>query len=445
MTVPDPEVDPQRRMADLRHELAALEGATGERPDRRGLWRPVVATVLIVAMAVLAPLAVVARWAHDEISDTDRYVQTVAPLADDPAVQRAVADRITAEIVARLSLQDVTQQAVDALAQRGLPPVAANSLQALSGPLANAVEDFVSRQVTALVQSDAFKQAWEEANRQAHTQLVAVLTGKDSDVVDVKNGVVSVNLATVIEAVKTRLVDRGFALAARLPAVQAQFTIFESSDVERAQTGFRVLSALNKVLPILALLCLVGAVVVGRSRRRTLVAGALALAASMLLLGLALNAARVVYLDAVPQDQLPSDAAGSIYDTLVWFIRLNLRAVLVLALAVAFIAWVSGEGRTAVSLRRGTSRAVGAARGGSVRLGVNTGRFGVALDTYRNPIRGAVFGAALLLYVMRDHPTGAFTLVLLVVVAVVLLVVELLARPAGPGPVAGGSGPSVPG
>src|SRR6478736_101696 len=64
---------------------------------RTGWWRPVVASVLIVLMAVLAPLSVVARWAHDTVSDTDRYVETVAPLASDPAVQDAIIDRITTE------------------------------------------------------------------------------------------------------------------------------------------------------------------------------------------------------------------------------------------------------------------------------------------------------------------------------------------------------------
>ncbi|MDH2416011.1 hypothetical protein [Nocardioides sp. CER19] len=422
--------DRRQRADQLRAELAELEPQSGAR--RTGAWRTFIATLLIVAMAILAPLAVVARWAHDEVSDTDRYVSTVAPLAHDPAVQRAVADRITTEIVSRLDVRQVTDQAVGALSQRGLPPLAATSLQALSGPLANAIQDFISRQVTAIVQSDAFSQAWEQANREAHTQMVAVLTGKGSDTVDVSNGVVSINLATIIETVKTRLVDRGFTLVEKLPDVQAQFTVFQSADLEKAQTGFRLLSAVNTLLPILALVCLIGAVLVGRSRRRTLVAGAITLAASMLLLGVALNAFRSVYLDAVPADQLPADAAGAIYDQLAWFIRLNLRAILVLSLAVAFIAWVSGPSRTAVTVRRGTSGMIEVVRGGTARAGLDTGRLGVALDSYRNAIRGVVLGGALLVYVMRDHPTGAFTLVLLAVAAVILLLVELLARPAAP-------------
>ena len=77
-------------------------------------------------MAVLAPLSIVAIWARDIVSDTDRYVETVAPLAEDPAVQNVVIQRITTEIVNRIDVRAVTQEAIDALAaaasRRARPP-----------------------------------------------------------------------------------------------------------------------------------------------------------------------------------------------------------------------------------------------------------------------------------------------------------------------------------
>jgi hypothetical protein len=261
--------------------------------------------------------------------------------------------------------------------------------------------------------------------------MVAVLTGKDTDTVEISNNAVSINLATVIDAVKQRLVDRGFTLAQRLPPVNAQFTIFQSDDITKAQTGFRLLNAINTWLPILAVICLLGAVAVGRSRRHTLIAGALTLALSMLLLGVILNVFRAIYLDAVPSDQLPTEAAGAIYDQLAGFSRLSLRAVLALALVVAFIAWVTGPERAPTAVRRGTTAAIGFARQGGERAGLDTGRFGVFLHTYKTVLRVAVLAIALLIYILQDHPTAGTVIVLVIVAAVLLLVIELLARPPG--------------
>ncbi|MFL6132275.1 MAG: hypothetical protein ACJ72A_05720 [Nocardioidaceae bacterium] len=419
----------ERLRAELARLQAAADGDQDSTPPRShsGL-RWLGAGVLLLIVALLAPLAVVATWVHDEISDTDRYVQTVTPLASDPAVQQAVVTRVTNGIFTRLDVEAVTQQAVDALEAQGLPPRIATSLSSLSTPLANGVRSFIENGVGKLVRSNEFQQAWVAANREAHTQMVAVLTGKDTGTIQVSGDTVSVNLAAVIDAVKKRLEDAGFALASRIPEVNAQFTIVQSADIAKAQTGFRVLSALARTLPLAALLLFAAAIALAPARRKALVLGALAVAASMVLLGAALNGFRILYLDSIPPT-MSQDAAAAVYDTLVGFIRLNLRAVLVLFLAVAAIAWATGPWAPAVAVRRTTTGAIDNVRHGSDRVGINTGAFGVALYNLRMPIRVAVLGIALLAYVMAAHPTGAFTLGLLVVAAVVLLLVELLARP----------------
>jgi hypothetical protein len=214
--------------------------------------------------------------------------------------------------------------------------------------------------------------------------------------------------------------------------VDAQFTIFQSADITKAQNAFRLLSALNTWLPILILVLLAVAIGLARNRRTTVIASMLVVAGSMLVLGFLLNASRVVYLDALPSG-VDHDAAGAIYDTLVWFIRVNLRAILVLTLVVAFVAWVSGPGAAPVRVRRGTGTVIGAVRGGGERVGLDTGRFGVFLHVNKAVIRGVVLGLALIGYAMADHPSPGFTITLVVVAAVVLLVVELLSRPPAAG------------
>jgi len=442
-----PGPDAHAELARLRGEVARLKAQLPAQTGAKGStwWRGVLMTVCLVLLAVVlvavvAPRAVVATWAHAQGADTDRWVATVAPLADDPAVQDAVSNRITEEIVSRIDVRAITTEAVDALAERGLPTTVAANLRALGTPLAQGVENFVSERVTNLVESDEFADAWATANREAHEQMVAVLTGETGDAVEVQGNAVQLNLAVLIDAVKARLVDAGFELAARIPTVTATFTLVESADLAKAQTGFRLLSAVARALPILALLLLGGAVLAAVRRRRALVIASLVVAGSMLLLGVALNGFRVVYLDAVPTDRVPTDAAGAIYDQVVWFIRLNIRALLVLFLAIAAVAWVSGPDPAPVAVRRGATRALDSVRHRSDRAGLNTGPVGEFLGRYRTAIRVAVAAVVVIVYVSADHPTGGWTLKILVVAGLVLLVCELLARtppaaePTGPQP-----------
>ena len=94
---------------DVQSDLTADErGGAGSGPAGRQRWRTILAVVLIVVGCVLAPLAGVAGWARNQVTNTDRYVRTVAPLATDPAIQTAVADQLTAQVFTYLDVQGLT-------------------------------------------------------------------------------------------------------------------------------------------------------------------------------------------------------------------------------------------------------------------------------------------------------------------------------------------------
>jgi hypothetical protein len=416
----------RREVEELRQQLDDKESP--EPGDRRGWWRPLVAGLLIAIAALLAPVSVVATWARDEIEDTNRYVETITPLASDPAVQQAIATRIQTEIYNYIDLDQITQDVVNALDQQNLPPRAVATLDAVSGPLASAIRGFINDRIDALVQSDLFEQAWIEANRQAHTQMVAVLTGEGTDSVSVSGGEVSVSVAAVIDTIKDELVKQGFGLASRIPPVNASFVIFQSDDLTKAQGAFSLLDDIATWLPVFGLLLIVIAVFVARDRRRALLAAGLALAASMILLGAILNLLRPIYLDALPADTSTA-AAGAVYDTLVGFIRTALRAVLVVSLVIAVVAWLWAPTGAGAAARRGLGRGVGALRSGRARAGLRTGAFGEALANYRNAVRVGVIGLAALIYLLKDHPTAAYALTVVAVTVVILVIAEVLAAP----------------
>jgi hypothetical protein len=415
-----------------RAQTAPRDPAAAGRAGRQR-WRTIVAVLLIVLGCVLAPLAGVAVWARNQVTNTDRYVATVAPLAEDPAIQQAITDQITAQVFTYVDIRALTTQVVDALSTRvegrGLPPQAAAALEGLAGPIANGVQGFVRTQVANVVASDAFADAWVQANRVAHDALVKALTGEGGGAVTVANDTVTLNLAPFIQTVKQRLVAQGFTLAERIPQVDKSFVLFQSEDITRARSAFNLLNTLGVWLPVIALILIGIGVYVAKDHRRALIGAGLGVAAGMLLLALALAVFRSIYLDGVPAEVLPHDAAAVLYDTIVRFLRAGLRTILVLGLVVAAGAFLTGQSVTAVRTRRSLAGAIGWLQGSAEHAGLRTGPVGSWVHAHRRALRiGAVVLASLAL-VFWGRPTGKVVIGLALALLVVLAIIEFLARP----------------
>ena len=121
----------------------------------------------------------------------------------------------------------------------------------------------------ALVASDAFEEAWVEANRTAHEELVAALTGRlRGRPVEIDDGAVSVNLAVLINTAQAAAGRGGFGIAERIPEVAASFTIVQSDDLAKVQNLLGLLDNLSTWLPVVGLACSAAAVMIARDRRR---------------------------------------------------------------------------------------------------------------------------------------------------------------------------------
>jgi hypothetical protein len=377
-------------------------------------WRTVVASVLIVLGCVLAPLSVLGVWARSQVTDTDRYVETMAPLASHPDVQESLTNRITIAIMQYVDVSDLVRETADALAGAGLPPRAADALRGLSGPAEAGARSFIHDQVSRVVKSDAFATAWETVNRVAHQQLVAVLSGKSQGAVTVQGDTVTLDLAAFVLSVKQQLINAGFTLAARIPDLHLQFTIIQSEDIKRGQKLYRFVDRFGYILPFVTLVLLAGGVIAAKNRRRAAVWAGLGVAISMVLLGAGLALGRHVYLDRLPVS-VSSATAAAVFDTTVRFLRTGLRSVLVIGLIVAAGAFLTGPSSAAVSTRAAFRRVFARTRGNPW--------------VYRNrvPLRIAVVGIACLAYVFWNYPTGKVALLLAVLVVLAFAAIELLA------------------
>lgn len=395
------------------------------RGTRAGRW--VGAVALVTVATLLAMVSVLAVFARNQALDTDRFVATMSPLARDPVVQDAIARRLTAEVTKQVDLDRLGREASAWLRQQGAPP----AVDSLVGPAVNGAESFVSRQITAIVHSDTFAQAWDAAIRAAHKNLRAVLTGQGSTVIKSEGTTVSVDLGALIGTVKQRLQDRGFGLASKIPKVNVEFVLFSSAQLPKLRSYVTLLDTVATWLPWVALVLLALAVAVAPGHRRGLLVVGVFLAVGGLLLLATMAVLRAYYLNDLPPQIHSPDAVAHILDHVLGRTHQAYRVIVVLGALLAIASWLAGPARPAVAARRLTGHGLDAAGTGLARTGLPLGPVPGVLRKYHVAIDIAALVLALLGFVLTGAGVNSaigFGLGLLALV----LVVEVLARASMP-------------
>jgi hypothetical protein len=396
-------------LTHLREENEELRQVAPARPaapsggHRRS--RALVSWALLVIASLLVPVALVGVWARTQVLDTDRYVETVAPLADDPAVQDRVVEVVTESLTSQVDLESEIRQA--------LPERAAF----LAGPIAGSVRQLVGNVVGDVVRSDRFADIWAKANRAAHGQVVKVLAGEG----DGPAAAIVLDLQGVAGAASAKLADLGVPVR---PEGNVPFTLFSGETLDQIRSVARVADAGVTFVAVLAVLLLVASALVAVDRRRGALRAGIGLAAGAALVLVAIAVARGFYLPGVEAGTARAANEAAI-DLLSRFLRGGGRTLVAVGVVVAVGAWLAGPGRVASALRSGVGRA-GDETGARVDLGP-VGRFVAA---HLMALRLAAVGAAAVWLVLADRPAAGTVLWVAVAVAVVLVVLGVVARAA---------------
>jgi hypothetical protein len=385
----------------------------------RARWKRITATVLVVVSCVLAPLTVTAIWVRNQVLNTDRYVETVAPLASNPAIIEAAAANITNTLFRHV---DVEKEARAALPKRA---------KFLAGPLSVGIRGFTEQAATRILESDVFENLWEEANRLAHNQVESALTG-GGKILSTKNGRVTLDLSAVVGEVRKLLQDRGITIFNSIPIddLALKFELFDAAQLGDAQQGVKLLNALAWTLPFIVAGLLGLAVWLSAHRRRTVIWWGIGTAIAMSVLGVGIVLGRSAYLHTVVSASLPHDAAAATFDTMVRFLRQGLRFVLALGLVVSLAAWVTGPSRFAVRLRTTFTEAFGGLGDQAEARGWDFGAFGTWVHRYRAALRVTGVLVMLLFLVFAYRPSATRLLVLTLILLVYFAAVEFVSRAA---------------
>ena len=206
----------------------------------RGRRRTVKA--LVVLGSVFAFLSVFAIWTERQALNTDDWVETSDRLIANPTIRAAVGDYLVDQLYANV---DVEQEL------KGILP---GDTKELAGPVSGGLRQVAGDGADQVLKSSTAQDLWQDANRAAHEQLLAVLEN-EKEAVETEGGDVTLNLGGLV----TNLADQvgiGAQLAEKLPPDAGQVTILRSDELKTAQDIAVAIKGLAIVLSLLTFLCL---------------------------------------------------------------------------------------------------------------------------------------------------------------------------------------------
>jgi hypothetical protein len=366
--------------------------------------------VLAILAMIVIVLSVEAIWMKTTLEDEERFVETLAPLAKDPAVATAVSARVADAVVESEEFQSfVTDR---------LPP----ELDALAVPISAAVRDVISTGGPEIIQSDAFADAWAGALRATYPAAKAVLTGNDAALVS-EGGVVSIDLNELASTVTARIeAERGI----DLPEIQSDLGSIVLLRSDRLATAQNVLGAISTaawVLPLVALLLVIGAVW-AHPDNRWMVAFLGFGTALVALLSLVIMRVVENTLLGIIDSRLSLDAFSASFDTVTEGLRTATWALIVLTLIVGFLAWINGPSSRAQRLRTSITGTIDGRRRAPEEEPSGISSF---LAVWKRTIQGIVVLLALAFLIFGPSPSGISVLFTAVVTLGVVILVEVLA------------------
>ena len=301
--------------------------------------RTILAWVLFSLGTLVILVGSLTVWVRRQALDTDSWVKTSTQLLEDDEVRAALSVYIVDQLYANAEPQEVLEQQ--------LP----DNLRGLAGPIAGALRQPAVEAVDRFLQRPRVQDLWEDVNRIAHQELLAVLEDETRGNITTGSGTVTLQLRTLVVNIGNEL-GFGEQLDARLPPDAGQIVLLQSDQLEAAQTGFKAIKWMSWLVILIAFACWAGAIWLARGRRGMLRnIGAALLVVGILLLVIRRAVGNYI-VDALASGESVRDAADH-----TWIIGTSLLAevawaLILYGLVILLGTWLAGPSRYAVRAKQ---------------------------------------------------------------------------------------------
>ena len=307
-----------------------------------------VAALLVFIIAVLVtPVALIGHWGHRTVVDTSRYLETVGPLAADPAVQESISEAVTNAITSQINTEELVGGLLGNIVEN--PAIQ----DKLSGPIAAGINGLIGQAVSSFVASDAFEQIWITVNTAVQKSALLILEGKEGGPVSLQGEDVVLDIEPLISAVQQSLVDRGVSVAANIPIpeIDKQIVLFQSPALAQIRTIYSFTSPMLAWFPLILAALFALAIWLARRKGRMVLATGVALIVMTGATKFLLDSAQTIFTDQLA-GTLFAPASQAFWDTFFKYLILGIQSMIVLGIVIAFAGWLGSRVGTASKLRR---------------------------------------------------------------------------------------------
>jgi hypothetical protein len=226
---------------------------TGASDGTRSRVRRYAAVVLAVLAALAIAFSVDTIWMHQRVFDTDTFVETLAPLPQDPAVSTAIATHVAEALTSGEMLENRVAEA--------LP----DKLGFLAPKFTDFVEEFAYDTTKRVIESDAFTEVWTRSLRLSHATIIGIL---DGDVATTDTGNVGIDLDEASELVLNRLEERGIDLFTDVETSFGEIVLIQAEALAAPHSIVNLFHTSVWLFPVIALLLAGAAVATDPDRLR---------------------------------------------------------------------------------------------------------------------------------------------------------------------------------
>jgi hypothetical protein len=295
--------------------------------------------ILVSLASFLAFLAIFTGWVDRQVLDTDEWVDTSGKLLEDRVISDALATYAVDQLYANVD--------VNALVKKRLP----RDLQQLSAPAAAGLRQLATRAGQQALQSPRIQQAWKNANRIAHTQLVSILKGKN-EVVSSQRGRVVLNLRPLVLQLADRIGVKK-QLNERLPPDVGQLEVADSQQLDTARTITKLIQGLAWLFSLGSLALFAVAIWLARGRRWIVILGyGLGLVAAGLAAIAVRSAAKGLVVDSLAQTESARAPAEHAWDISTALLHSIASSVIIYGVLFVIGAFLASPANAAVSIRQ---------------------------------------------------------------------------------------------